>query len=145
MKVRTEFSNYGENTKYHSNPYIQGTTVPCDGTTVLFDIYHCPGQLVFHLGILSFDLPFLFPPSSPFLTLSFPHSLRNPLTLLDLASSSNTQSSTTPTHTVQLCNATCNSYTHAPQISTTLTSECNECMIVEDSDIIDDLFFLNDH
>ena len=21
---------YGENTKYHSNPYIQGTTVPCD-------------------------------------------------------------------------------------------------------------------
>ena len=23
---------YGENTKYHSNPYIQGTTVPCDST-----------------------------------------------------------------------------------------------------------------
>ena len=22
---------YGGNTKYHSNPYIQGTTVPCDG------------------------------------------------------------------------------------------------------------------
>ena len=21
---------YGENTKYHVNPYIQGTTVPCD-------------------------------------------------------------------------------------------------------------------
>ena len=21
---------YGQNTKYHSNPYIQGTTVPCD-------------------------------------------------------------------------------------------------------------------
>ena len=21
---------YGENTKYHGNPYIQGTTVPCD-------------------------------------------------------------------------------------------------------------------
>ena len=21
---------YGENTKHHSNPYIQGTTVPCD-------------------------------------------------------------------------------------------------------------------
>ena len=21
---------YGGNTKYHSNPYIQGTTVPCD-------------------------------------------------------------------------------------------------------------------
>ena len=21
---------YGENTKYNSNPYIQGTTVPCD-------------------------------------------------------------------------------------------------------------------
>jgi hypothetical protein len=24
------FLMYGENTKYHSNPYIQGTTVPCD-------------------------------------------------------------------------------------------------------------------
>ena len=25
---------YGENTKYHSNPYIQGTTVPCDNLLV---------------------------------------------------------------------------------------------------------------
>ena len=24
---------YGGNTKYHSNPYIQGTTVPCDVLT----------------------------------------------------------------------------------------------------------------
>ena len=30
VKVRTDFLMYGENTKYHSNPYIQGTTVPCD-------------------------------------------------------------------------------------------------------------------
>ena len=28
MKVRTEFLNV--NTKKHSNPYIQGTIVPCD-------------------------------------------------------------------------------------------------------------------
>ena len=25
---------YGENTKHHSNPYIQGTTVPCDSLVV---------------------------------------------------------------------------------------------------------------
>ena len=30
MKVRTEFSNVWEEYKNHSNPYIQGTTVPCD-------------------------------------------------------------------------------------------------------------------
>ena len=28
---------YGENTKYHSNSYIQGTTVPCDNP-IAFDI-----------------------------------------------------------------------------------------------------------
>ena len=27
---------YGENTKYHGNPYIQGTTVPCDRSTFIF-------------------------------------------------------------------------------------------------------------
>ena len=30
MKVRTEFSNVWGEYKNHSNPYIQGTTVPCD-------------------------------------------------------------------------------------------------------------------
>ena len=26
---------YGENTKYHVNPYIQGTTVPCDTCVIV--------------------------------------------------------------------------------------------------------------
>ena len=30
LKVRTEFPNVWGEYKYHSNPYIQGTTVPCD-------------------------------------------------------------------------------------------------------------------
>ena len=30
VKVRTEFSNVWGEYKNHSNPYIQGTTVPCD-------------------------------------------------------------------------------------------------------------------
>ena len=30
LKVRTGFSNVRGEYKYHSNPYIQGTTVPCD-------------------------------------------------------------------------------------------------------------------
>ena len=30
VKVRTEFPNVWGEYKYHSNPYIQGTTVPCD-------------------------------------------------------------------------------------------------------------------
>ena len=30
---------YGGNTKYHVNPYIQGTTVPCDITVVFTTIY----------------------------------------------------------------------------------------------------------
>ena len=29
-KQEVNFLMYGENTKYHGNPYIQGTTVPCD-------------------------------------------------------------------------------------------------------------------
>ena len=29
---------YGENTKYHSNPYIQGTTVPCDTCSVCVSV-----------------------------------------------------------------------------------------------------------
>ena len=30
LKVRTEFPNVWGEYKYNSNPYIQGTTVPCD-------------------------------------------------------------------------------------------------------------------
>ena len=30
LKVRTEFPNVWGEYKYHSNPYIQGTTIPCD-------------------------------------------------------------------------------------------------------------------
>ena len=30
VKVRTEFSNVWGEYKNHCNPYIQGTTVPCD-------------------------------------------------------------------------------------------------------------------
>ena len=30
LKVRTPFSNVWGEYKYHGNPYIQGTTVPCD-------------------------------------------------------------------------------------------------------------------
>ena len=30
LKVRTEFPNVWGEYKYHGNPYIQGTTVPCD-------------------------------------------------------------------------------------------------------------------
>ena len=30
LKVRTEFPNVWREYKYHSNPYIQVTTVPCD-------------------------------------------------------------------------------------------------------------------
>ena len=30
VKARTEFSNVWREYKHHSNPYIQGTTVPCD-------------------------------------------------------------------------------------------------------------------
>ena len=30
LKIRTEFSNVWGEYKNHSNPYIQGTTVPCD-------------------------------------------------------------------------------------------------------------------
>ena len=33
MKVGTEFSNVWGEYKNHSNPYIQGTTVPCDNST----------------------------------------------------------------------------------------------------------------
>ena len=33
MKVGTEFSNVWGEYKNHSNPYIQGNTVPCDVTT----------------------------------------------------------------------------------------------------------------
>ena len=29
-KQEVNFLMYGGNTKYHVNPYIQGTTVPCD-------------------------------------------------------------------------------------------------------------------
>jgi hypothetical protein len=30
LKVRTVFQNVWGEYKYHSNPYIHGTTVPCD-------------------------------------------------------------------------------------------------------------------
>ena len=30
---------YGENTKYHSNPYIQGTTVPCDRPIDMYTVH----------------------------------------------------------------------------------------------------------
>ena len=30
VKVRTVFQNVWGEYKYHGNPYIQGTTVPCD-------------------------------------------------------------------------------------------------------------------
>ena len=47
LKVRTVFQNVWGVYKYHGNPYIQGTTVPCDncglfserfGTQLSFDI-----------------------------------------------------------------------------------------------------------
>ena len=35
---------YGENTKYHVNPYIQGTTVPCDNKLLhLHILYYAYG------------------------------------------------------------------------------------------------------
>ena len=40
LKVRTEFSNVWGEYKYHGNPYIQGTTVPCD--------IHVPSLCMFH-------------------------------------------------------------------------------------------------
>ena len=44
---------YGENTKYHSNPYIQGTTVPCDTVVTLL--------LVFVVLIIPIIFLFLYP------------------------------------------------------------------------------------
>ena len=48
------FLMYGENTKYHVNPYIQGTTVPCDiqGTTVPCDMARTNDSKIGHVELL---------------------------------------------------------------------------------------------
>ena len=37
---------YGGNTNYHVNPYIQGTTVPCDNVPIATYVYHISGGLM---------------------------------------------------------------------------------------------------
>ena len=41
LKVRTEFPNVWGEYKYHGNPYIQGTTVPCDIYTLYMSAVQC--------------------------------------------------------------------------------------------------------
>ena len=58
---------YGENTKYHGNPYIQGTTVPCDTSILaflfpfpflqsLYEIFHLLVSLFFYLSLTNYTL-----------------------------------------------------------------------------------------
>ena len=42
---------YGENTKYHSNPYIQGTTVPCDTQTITTHKIMVSGIFIVHVHV----------------------------------------------------------------------------------------------
>ena len=64
LKVRTEFPNVWGEYKYHTNPYIQGTTVPCDSSTcntfvracTLHNIYQTVLSTVSVIALIVFSL-----------------------------------------------------------------------------------------